>query len=219
MKEIVFHEQQFILHENGVLIWPDERLAVVSDLHLEKGSHFAQKGQFLPPHESFETLERLMETLSFSGAERVILLGDSLHDAQSFARLDKRARAQFDVLCNAYEISWVMGNHEKGFVPPDIKAAEEISIKNIIFRHEAESGARGEISGHYHPKAFLKLKGQKISRACFVVDKNRMIMPAFGTLTGGMDVRDEVIAGLLDEDYICYLLGRQKIYSVPSEKL
>ena len=43
------------------------------------------------------------------------------------------------------------------------------------------------MSGHYHPKLRLHLKGRQVSRRCFVVSPSKVIFPAFGSLTGGLD--------------------------------
>lgn len=219
MKEILFCEQKFVLDPSGLLIWPDQKLAVVSDLHLEKASHFAIKGQMIPPHDSLETLQALTDSLAFSGAKTVIFLGDTFHDAQGFSRMNARAQNLFQSLCQIYDIIFIIGNHDGGFIPEGTKGYEELRIENILFRHEALPNETNEISGHFHPKARLHLKGQKISKPCFVEDGAKMILPAFGVFTGGLNVLDKAIQSLISTPYNVYMLGAKNIYAVPAEKL
>ncbi|MFK7840392.1 MAG: ligase-associated DNA damage response endonuclease PdeM [Bdellovibrionales bacterium] len=218
MKDITFHGQTFILDPSGILIWPSQKIAIVADLHLEKASYFARFGQMLPPHDSFETLKKLEHSLLFSGCSRLILLGDSFHDEGGFSRLDQNSRNLFEKLCKSYEVIWVIGNHDGDFVPDNTRAVDEIEIAGLMFRHEAVHGAVSEISGHYHPKAELNLRGSRVSRPCFIHDNYRMILPAFGTLTGGLNIQDEVISSLFAQNYMAHLLGEKRIYSVPAHK-
>lgn len=218
MKEITFASETFILHPSGLLLWPDQSTAIVADLHLEKASYYAARGQFLPPHETEETLQNLLTNLEFSAMKKVIFLGDSFHDLKGYERLNKTSKKLFDKLCEHYEILWVEGNHDASFVPPNIKTVFEERIRNITLRHIAEANATLEISGHYHPKAQIHLKGQRINRACFIEDGNRFILPAYGSLTGGLDIKNKVISELFSENFTAHLLGNNKIYSIPSNK-
>lgn len=218
MKEIRFGGAYMVLHQAGLLLWPFHKLAIVADLHLEKGSHYAQKGQFLPPQESYESLQKLLGVLEFSNVKDVILLGDSFHDEKGFKRMDDETSDLFEELCRRYKVSWVIGNHDGAFIPPRTKGVIELEIEGITLRHEAKETANGpEISGHYHPKARLDLKGQKVSRPCFIMDERRMIMPAFGAYTGGLDVNETSILKLFSPQFSCHLLGQNKIYTVPGD--
>lgn len=217
MKEIEFCGQSLVLHESGILLWPKHKLAVVADLHFEKGSHYAQAGQFLPPYETLETLKKLEEVLEFSAATTLILLGDTIHDERGYARMDEAVKNRLEILFKKFDTLWIIGNHDGAFVPPLTKAYEDFALDNIIFRHEAEEieEGKGEVSGHYHPKARLQLKGQKVSRTCFAVSDNRMILPSFGTLTGGLDVTDKALKPILGKNFTTHLCGQKKIYSIP----
>jgi uncharacterized protein len=216
MKAISFYGHEFVLHPCGLLIWPKENLAVVSDLHLEKASYYAQRGQFLPPYESFETLQKLSFDLEFCGIRKVIFLGDSFHDPSGFTRLDGQSKKLLEKLGEDYQLIWITGNHDKGFLPNGAVMAEELHIQNIVFRHEAIIGAQGEISGHFHPKARFIIKGQRLNHPCFITDDQKMILPAYGTLTGGMDITHPPFDQLFRGQYCAYILGKGRIYAVPS---
>ncbi len=223
MKAIQFHGHEMVLTPSGVLIWPAHKLAVVSDLHLEKGSYFGLSGQFLPTYDSVETLERLRDALQMSGAETVIFLGDSFHDEKGYHRLSDEARGLFDGLIERFDVIWIVGNHDGAFAPAGVHVAEDIAYDSVIFRHEAQadfdSNGLAEISGHFHPKASLSIRGKRVRKACFIEDGQRMIMPAFGAYTGGMNVASPEISGLFAHPARLHLMGQKDIYSAAFEDI
>jgi DNA ligase-associated metallophosphoesterase len=212
MKEIEFCDHGMILHHHGVLFWPAEKIAIVSDLHLEKASHLAQAGQFLPPQDSYETLLKLKNTLEFADVKTLIFLGDSFHDAQGYDRMDDRERAMFTYFCETYHLIWITGNHDEGFIPCGVDAYDEVKIQSLTFRHIHKEGDKGQISGHYHPKARLKIQGRKISRPCFIHNDEAIIMPAFGSFTGGLYHNDPVFKNIFPLDYCLGILGQRQLY-------
>lgn len=199
-----FCGEEMILTPSRALFWPREQALLVADLHLEKGSFFASHGQMVPPYDSRETLTRLAEAVRETGARRVYSLGDSFHDAAGETRLEPHAAGMLDALTRSLDWIWITGNHDE-----DIKGAiggtlmEELEIGGMILRHEAQCGeTRPELSGHYHPKMRLRIRDRSISRPCAVVARGetgsgRMILPAFGAYTGGMDAGDPAILNAL----------------------
>ena len=219
-KKLAFGGHELQLLPEGCLYWKDENLLVVSDLHLEKGSSFVANGVFVPPHDTCETLSRLNAVLHKTKAIKLLLLGDSFHDENAYHRLDEKCRHDFSQLCENYEIIWIEGNHERGFVPPGLTSYESLDIKGLIFRHIAkENNQDYEISGHYHPCATIRHKGKATRKRCFVTDNQRIIMPAFGTYTGSLDVLDPAIRSLMDNEFVIHMSGGKKIYTFPSEIL
>ncbi|MBO9499815.1 MAG: ligase-associated DNA damage response endonuclease PdeM [Novosphingobium sp.] len=191
------------------LYWPAERALLVADLHLEKASFYARHGQMLPPYDSRETLERVAEAIRATGARRVFTLGDNFHDAGGAARLEPHAAGMLDALTRATDWVWITGNHDRG-QGADARGApggtivEELEVGGMILRHHAQRGeARPELSGHFHPQLKLVARGRPIRRPCVVVSSTphgegpktgvKLIMPAFGALTGGMDAADPAI--------------------------
>ena len=174
---------------SGALFWPGKQALLVADLHLEKASWFARLGQLLPPYDSQATLTALAEDIAATGAERLYCLGDSFHDRFGCDRLPQAARDLLLSLTSRLDWVWIVGNHDPGFADHcGGRIEEECGIAGIIFRHEAVVGERRpEISGHYHPKLRLHLKGRMVSRRCFVAGANKLILPAYGALTGGLD--------------------------------
>lgn len=212
--KIQFTNHELILHESGVLLWPAQDLLVVSDLHLEKGSHFAKRGYFIPPYDSHETLRRLLEVLKTTSLQKILILGDCFHDAQGYYRLNATDVALFDEL-KKFSPVWIQGNHDGNFVPKGFTAFKEYSIEGIVFRHQAAKNDNGfEISGHYHPKVTLLHKGGKITKDCFIEDGRKLILPAFGAYTGGLDVSNEEIQSIFPSSFQTHILGASKVITL-----
>ncbi|MEO8455708.1 MAG: ligase-associated DNA damage response endonuclease PdeM [Sphingomicrobium sp.] len=174
---------------DGALFWPREDALLVADLHLEKASWFARLGQFLPPYDSHATLSALAGEVERTGARRLYCLGDSFHDAFGCERLPEQAKTLLTELTAKLDWTWIVGNHDPGFADHcGGKLEDEVELAGIVLRHEAERhDPRAEISGHFHPKLRVNVKGRHVSRRCFVVSPSKMILPAFGALTGGLD--------------------------------
>ena len=201
-----FCGEDFVLTRANALYWPREQALLVADLHLEKASFFAKHGQFLPPYDSRETLERLAAAIRDTGARRVLCLGDNFHDAAGVDRLEPHAAGMLDALTRATDWVWLTGNHdEKGGEarPQGGTVLPELEVAGMILRHQAMPGeTRPELSGHYHPRLQLRIQRRNIRRACVVLAESpgasgRMILPAFGALTGGMDAADPAIVAAL----------------------
>ena len=174
---------------DGALYWPARNALLVADLHLEKASWFARLGQFLPPHDSLATLTALHREVEATGATTLYCLGDSFHDRFGCDRLPADARALLTAMTSALDWVWITGNHDAGFVDHcGGRIAAECEVDGLVLRHEADpADPRPELSGHFHPKLRVMLKGRRISRRCFVASATKLILPAFGSLTGGLD--------------------------------
>lgn len=203
----------------GALYWHAEHMLIVADLHLEKGSHFAMRGQFLPPYDTRETLERLERAIRNSGASRILFLGDSFHDATGPDRMSYTERDMLEDMCGALQAIWVQGNHDGAYVPRGARQCEVFSLSGITFRHQATDDGHHEISGHFHPCAEIAHKGAVMRRRCFIEDGRKMILPSFGAFTGGLDVKADPIAEHFLGLFNVHVLGLEKVYSVPADRL
>ncbi|HWK36837.1 ligase-associated DNA damage response endonuclease PdeM [Sphingomonas sp.] len=174
---------------DGALFWPARRALLVADLHFEKASWFAAGGQMLPPYDSLATLAALSRLVDRCGAGEVWCLGDSFHDAAGCDRLPEAARTRLRALTGATRWTWITGNHDPVVADHcggDVVAQAEVD--GLLLRHEADPAEpRPELSGHFHPKLRLTLRGRQVSRRCFVATGTKLILPAFGALTGGLD--------------------------------
>ena len=205
---------------SGALYWPDEATLILADLHLEKGSALARRGIFLPPYDSRATLGRLKRLCERFEPKRVIALGDSFHDPEGPARLPEADRALLTGLTRRHGFVWIAGNHD-GVSPASLGGAvtEELSVGPLVFRHLPSAEASGEIAGHLHPCASVSVKGRRFRRRCFVGDGTRLILPAFGAFTGGLDLFDQAFAGLFGRAITAFLLGETAVYAFPERHL
>jgi uncharacterized protein len=208
--------ERLMLDPAGALIWPATGMLIVADLHLEKGSSFARRGSLLPPWDTKVTLDRLALLLRRWKPRTVVALGDSFHDADGSGRLPHEEVARLVSITSTVQFVWVQGNHDPS--PPDGVGGEWVesfATGSLTFRHEALARASGEISGHFHPKATIPARAGSVTRACFVTDARRVLLPAFGAYTGGLDVRDPAIARLFPRGGRAFLLGKERLFSFP----
>jgi hypothetical protein len=206
--------ERLLLDPSGVLVWPGAGLLAVADLHFEKGTACAERGRLVPPWDTAATLDRLAHALRRWQPRIVVALGDSFHDTRGPARLQPRDAARLRAMAEATRFIWVCGNHDP--CAPEGMAGEsvaEFQAGPFTFRHIAKPGASGEISGHYHPKAVAPTRATSVERPCFVTDARRIILPAFGAYTGGLDVRDPALRTLFPRGGRVFLLGRERLFS------
>jgi DNA ligase-associated metallophosphoesterase len=212
--------QRLMLDPGGYAAWPAQRLLAVADLHLEKGSHFAARGRMVPPYDTRETLERLHAALRRWSAQRLVLLGDSFHDAKGCGRLSPSDCAALQAMLKGIEVVWVLGNHDP-VAPEGLPgiAVEEWTLGPIAFRHIGKPGAAAELSGHWHPKATMPTRAGGVTRPCFLTDFRRLLLPAFGAYTGGLDITDPAVAKLFPRGGRAFLLGQERLFSFPTGPL
>lgn len=201
----------------GALYLPDLHMLVVSDLHLEKGSSFARRGQLIPPYDTAATLDMLAAVIARYQPRTVISLGDSFHDAKASERLPSLYAIRLKSLMEHRDWFWITGNHDPDR-PADLPGdcVEELAIGPLTFRHEpSRTKAQGEVAGHLHPAARIVRRGRSVRRPCFASDGERLIMPAFGAYTGALNVLDRAFRGLFVDTLLrAYMLGQGKVYPI-----
>ena len=189
MVHFSFAHVELVALPQGALYWPARRALLVADLHLEKASWFARFGQMLPPYDSQATLADLDALVVATDAAAVWCLGDSFHDAAGCERLPVVAQDMLRALTGRTAWTWITGNHDAGLADRcGGRIAAEAAIDGLVLRHEADpDDPRPELSGHFHPKLRLRVRGKQVARRCFVASATKLILPAFGALTGGLD--------------------------------
>ncbi len=216
----------------GALYWPEEGALIVSDLHLEKGSAFAVRGVLMPPYDTAATLDALHAVIARYAVRMVIALGDNFHDGGGPARLAATGRAQLLALQRGRDWVWIAGNHD-----PDPGEgiggvfARALALGALSFRHEPTEGGRaransgesfrersaeasGEISGHLHPAARIHQRGRTQTRKCFATDGERLVMPAFGAFTGGLNIRNAAFLKVFGAlGFTAHVIGQRRLYS------
>jgi hypothetical protein len=207
----------FIASIEGALVWPEESLLVIADLHLEKGSSFAERRVLLPPYDTAATLARLARLIARFAPRRLVFLGDSFHDSRASARIAPGDRETLTHLTMRRDVFWIAGNHDPD--PPEHLpgvAADSLALGAVLFRHEPSAGpAAGEIAGHLHPVARVAARGRALRRRCFAGDGTRAVLPAFGAYAGGLNVRDVAFAPLFPRGFTAHLMGDERVFAFP----
>ncbi len=210
-----------VLRASCTAYLPKHQVLVVSDVHLEKGSAYAARGQMLPPYDSLTAVSRLMAEMEALRPRQVISLGDSFHDRGARARMNPDVVDALRVMTGSTEWVWITGNHD--VAPPDDlggRIAHEVSVGPLVFRHEPVAGpVVGEIAGHLHPCARVSGGARVVRAKCFATDGQRLVMPSFGPLTGGLNVCDDAFAPLFPQGLRACVAGRDAVYAVSAERL
>jgi DNA ligase-associated metallophosphoesterase len=214
--------KQLVADMSGALYWPGERMLVVADLHLEKASAHAARGTMLPPYDTHDTLERLAAAIDRYEPAIVVALGDSLHDRGAAERISSRDLAALRILQEDRRWIWVTGNHD-----PEIagtlggEVVDALAVGGLRLVHVPTGGrATHEIAGHLHPAARLSLYGHALRRPCFIGNRLRLVLPAFGTFTGGLNVLDTAFLPLFGNDgFGVWMLGQEGVYPVATRHL
>ena len=205
------------MRRSGALWLAASATLIVSDLHLEKGSAYASKGQLLPPYDTKDALDRLDRELMALNPRLLVLLGDSFHDVRSVSRLAQEDAHRIAGLASGRTLLWIVGNHDAegpGGLPGEI--ADEIEIDGLVLRHEPLLGPRpGEVSGHLHPCAKLIHARRSVRRRAFATDGERLIVPAFGSYAGGLNICDPAYLGLFTAPPTACVLGPSQVHPIP----
>jgi len=208
-----------VADSDGALYWPEHGLLAVADLHLEKGSSFAARGQLLPPYDTAATLARLARLITHYAPRAVVALGDSFHDGGGPARLSREDRDNLLALQRGRDWLWLTGNHDPE--PADnIGGAfhAAVALGPLLFRHRP-TGVAGEVAGHLHPVARVSQRGRAVSRRCFAADATHLVMPAFGAFTGGLNIRDAAFADLFGTlTFTVHMLGERRLYAFTAKR-
>ncbi len=214
--------RHLVADQSGALFWPGEGVLVVADMHLEKGSHFARRGQLLPPYDTRQTLLALAATIDKFEADAVIALGDSFHDPDGPARLGKEDREILAIMQEDRDWYWVAGNHDP-ILPEWLGGVivDKLVVGGLSFRHAPLDGPQThEIAGHLHPAAKISLHGATLRRPCFAGNGRRLVLPAFGAYTGGLNVLNDAFLPVFGRDgfHVC-MMGHEGLYPVATRLL
>lgn len=209
------------LKASGALWLHASRALVVADLHLEKGSAYAARGQLLPPYDTRDALARLARAAQAVQAEILVLLGDSFHDAGGEARLHPGDADTLHALASERRLIWVVGNHDREGprrLPGEV--VETLTLDRLLLVHEPAPGAvEGEIAGHLHPAARVASARGSVRSRCFLTDGRRLILPAFGAYAGGLNVRHRAFDGLFGPGLMACALGRERVHALAFDVL
>lgn len=210
----------FVPLASGALFWPERQTLLVADLHFEKMSSFARRGQLLPPYDTGMTLARLERDIVTTGARRVVALGDSFHRDEGVATLLDGDRARLRRLTGGTEWIWLAGNHDPAPHALGGSCHPEYAMGNCLMRHLPQAGQPGLIAGHLHPAARIAINGKSARRPCFVWDRNLLILPAYGASTGSLNILSPAFDGLFDRSSLeVAMISRKRVYPVAPSRL
>jgi len=219
--EVALGRMAATLDITGALHLPAEDVLVVSDLHLEKGSCFARKGQFLPPYDTRETLAYLADAIGRYRPRLVVALGDSFHDVDGPGRLADEDRAALAALQQGRDWVRVTGNHGPA-LPADLggEVKAELRLTGLVLRHTPSPGHdSGEVAGHLHPVGKVVMRGRSTRRRCFLTDGRRCVMPALGAYAGGLNACDAAFKPLFPRGFTAHLIGTERIFAIAKPML
>jgi uncharacterized protein len=213
----------FTVLPEGALWQDDEKMLIVADLHLEKGSAYASRGRgLMPPYDTAATLALLGRLIARLNPRMVVALGDSFHDSRAGERI---YTADVETLCNLQKSRdwlWIAGNHDPE--PPTCVEGDwqaEHKFRDVVLRHEPIAGiSPGEIAGHLHPVAKIYARGAGVRRRCVATDGVRAVLPAFGVYAGGLNVCDHAFSKLFRPGTLfAWMLGSNGVYRMPESRL
>ena len=208
-----FGGEVFEMHPSGALYWPSQLSLLVADLHFEKGSSYHKTGQFLPPYDTHQTLEKLETVIKYFQPRRIFFLGDTFHDMSAWKRMPDVNKSRLLNVVENLEAVWIEGNHDLGGVPDRFKSLESIEVVGITLRHMMQRNYLGpEISAHFHPVGVIKFGGMRVRRPCFIKSDQKFVIPSFGVLTGGLDFTDDAFGDFHNRKTQLFFLGERKIF-------
>ena len=218
--EIVFAGQRLLLDPAGVLFWPERRLLIVADLHFEKGAAFARRGWLVPPHDTLATIEKLERVLARLRPQTVVSLGDGFHDRHGPIHLPQTMADRIRAITGACEWLWLSGNHDPQ-PPADLggSGVDAVAIGGLTLRHLSIDPDGHEITGHLHPCAKVRLGRRTARLGCFVTNGRKLVLPAFGAFTGGLNVLDQAFGALFSTAFATYVIGSATCRRIPHDLL
>jgi DNA ligase-associated metallophosphoesterase len=217
---MLLNGERLVPDVSGALWWPAQCTLVVADLHFEKATSFAARRMLLPPYDTRATLMRLRDVMRRYSPNRVICLGDSFHSVHGPSSLHDDDRRMIEALAGTCEWTWVLGNHDPA-LPNEFPGActDALTIGALTLRHLPTPGrVSGEVIGHFHPKASVSVRGRNVTRRCFLTDGYRLVLPAFGSLAGGLNALDPAYETVLNGPCTAWLLGDRDVYPVSLSK-
>jgi hypothetical protein len=205
-----------VLRAAGALWVEAQRALVVADLHFEKGSFFAARGQMLPPYDTRDTLRRLEAEVAELDPRLLVFLGDSFHDGDGQSRLAADDGERIGALAKGRWMIWIAGNHDgRALEGLPGESMASLCLAGLSLVHEpADDAQYGEVAGHLHPCARVAGRAASVRRRCFVTDEERLILPAFGAYAGGLNVRDAAFARLFRRPPLTVALGARRAHAI-----
>jgi metallophosphoesterase superfamily enzyme len=215
--------RQLVADNSGALYWPGQRALVVADLPLGSGGNGALEGASgangAAGGGARQALVKLAEVMDRYEPATVMVLGE----AMSGGAVAGMAADDLEILRILQEDRtwvWITGAAE---VPPQLggRTCAELDMAGIALRPRPSPGwATHEIAASMRPAAHLVMYGYSLRRACFVGNRQRLLMPAFGGSMGGRNVLDPAFRRLIGAGGMAvWMLGQEGLYPVATRLL
>lgn len=190
--------EALVLRPERAVLWPARRTLVIADAHFGKDDVFRRAGIALPRGPAIADLQRLSQLLAATGAERLVVLGDFLHGATQAGDAFLHAFALWRRGHRELAVQVVTGNHDRreaaerwrGLV--DWLDAPVVEPPFVLAHEPAASESGYVLAGHLHPVAVVGRGGRFATRVpVYWVRPSGMVLPSYGSLTGGMRIEPE----------------------------
>ena len=227
--------KSFVADVSGALFWPSEYALIVADLGLGQASSYIARGVPGPAADAKETLVKLAKTIDSYGARTVIVLGHDFADwgtapSESAPAIDDDILQILKIMQEDCEWIWIDTAHPCSDEPvsgresgtkPIGTVVGELTAAGITLRHKPTSHAMThEIAGCLQPAARVSTYGHVMRRPCFIGNGRRLILPAFGSYSGGVNVLDQSFDHLFGKSGLTvWLLGQDGVYPVSTRRL
>jgi uncharacterized protein len=187
-----------LLPEKAAL-WLEQDTLLVTDLHLGKAETFQALGLAVPSGHHDQDLECLHQLCQKVQPTSLAILGDLFHARVGLNEaLVKSIAEAFEKL--ELDILWIAGNHDRqlhNLVDTlGVRLEHELLTDELLLTHKPTQEDVPNICGHLHPRARLWVQKEKIDLPCFVLEKNTLILPAFGSFTAGTQMKKNASRGL-----------------------
>ena len=183
--------ERLVLLPERAVHWERVRTLLIADPHFGKAAAFRAAGVLVPRGTTTETLQRLDASLTRSGAERIVFLGDFLHAKEGRAPETLRTINEWRDRWSHVEMILVRGNHDAraGDPPKEMRIAcvsGTMPEAPFVFAHHPVRSDEGYVvAGHIHPGVTLRGAGKQASKLpCFWFGREIAVLPAFGEFTG-----------------------------------
>jgi DNA ligase-associated metallophosphoesterase len=189
-------ERLLLLPEKAVF-WPAQQMLIIADIHFGKAASFRALGIPVPRGTTTENLLGLDALIDRHGARHVVFLGDFLHARAAHASSTQQAMLAWRERRRDLRLTLVRGNHDKHAGDPAAVLGIELvdephRVGPFAFCHHPDVDTGGyALAGHIHPAWVLATRFDSLRLPCFVVGSERMILPSFGSFTGGHVVTRE----------------------------
>ena len=172
------------------LFWEEQKMLILSDLHIGKTAHFRKAGIAVPQQVFQEDMHRLYQQIHQFNPDHILITGDLFH---SRANVEHDVFAKWRETLGNRDIILVRGNHDRlddaVYDEMGIRCVgQQWEVEDFVFIHEMPDevdASKYYFTGHQHPGIKLSGRGkQSFVLPCFYFRFNHVVLPAFSKFSG-----------------------------------